>query len=184
MLGLAYGPTNAAGGSYPHFGVFSEVVSKIKSEYVEEPDMRNVTLGAVNGMLESIDPFASYLNAEQYKQYLKSKEGNAANVGLVLARRLGYVGVVDAIPGSPAAKAGLSTGDVLETIAGVGTRDMPLAYAELLLSGEPGTSVDLTVLRVRKGTEADKIALVRAPIAHPPVASRIVQPGVAYLQAS
>ncbi len=58
---------------YAHLGVYSEVLSRIKADYVEEPDMKAVTVGAINGMLESIDPYASYLNADQYKQYLKAR---------------------------------------------------------------------------------------------------------------
>jgi carboxyl-terminal processing protease len=131
LLGTALVPGRAAEDAYRHFAVFSEVISKIKSDYVQEPDMKNVALGALNGMLESLDPFASYLNAEQYKSYLKSKETKKGDVGLVLSRRVGYVSVVAAIPGSPADKLGLNTGDVLETIAVIGTRDMPLAYAEV-----------------------------------------------------
>ena len=121
---------------YKHFSVFSEVITRIKSDYVEEPDMKNVTLGALNGLLESIDPFASYLNADQYKQYQATKGAAKANVGLLLSRRFGYVSVVDSVPGSPAAKAGLHTGDMLETIKGISTRDMPLAFAEMLLMGD------------------------------------------------
>src|SRR6187551_3604029 len=103
--------------TYKHIGVFSDVVSRIKSEYVEEPDMKSVTLGALNGMLEAIDPFASYLNPDQYKEYLKNKDLKRADVGLIVSKKYGYlgeVGVVSAIPGSPAAKAGLSTGDMVE----------------------------------------------------------------------
>jgi carboxyl-terminal processing protease len=117
---------------YNNLGVYSEVLSKIKFDYVEEPDMKAVTLGAINGMLESIDPYASYLNADQYKQYQASKDKKKADVGLVLSKRFGYMGVVDALPGSPAGKAGMATGDVIESIANVSTRDMPLAFAELL----------------------------------------------------
>src|ERR1700690_2528770 len=96
---------------YAHLGIYSEVLSRIKADYVEEPDMKAVTVGAINGMLESIDPYASYLNADQYKQYLKSKEDpKKAEIGLILAKRLGYMSVEDAIPGSPAALAGLATG--------------------------------------------------------------------------
>src|SRR5579864_292067 len=84
---------------YTNLGVYSEVLSRIKADYVEEPDMKAVTLGAINGMLESIDPYASYLNADQYKQYLKAKDGpKKADVGLILAKRLGYMTVEDAIP--------------------------------------------------------------------------------------
>src|ERR1039458_10309800 len=67
-----------------HIGVFSEVVARIQREYVEEPDMRSVSLGALNGMLEAIDPFASYLNADQYRDYLKNKDVKRSDVGLIL----------------------------------------------------------------------------------------------------
>src|SRR5665213_2090006 len=77
---------------YAHLGVYSEVLSRIKADYVEEPDMKAVTVGAINGMLESIDPYASYLNADQYKQYLKAKDSpKKAGIGLILAKRLGYM---------------------------------------------------------------------------------------------
>jgi carboxyl-terminal processing protease len=158
---------------YSHLGVYSEVLSRIKADYVEEPDMKAVTVGAINGMLESIDPYASYLNADQYKQYLKSKEGpQKAGVGLVLAKRLGYMTVEDAIPGSPAALAGSATGDVIESINNVSTRDMPLAFAELLLQGDAGTSVELGVIRVRR-SEPSKMMVMRAPIAIPPISGKL-----------
>ena len=182
MLGTVLGRGNAAEDAYRHFAVFAEVISRIKSDYVEEPEMKNVTLGALNGMLESIDPYASYLSSDQYKQYLKSRESKKANVGLLLSRRFGYVGVINSIPGSPADVLGLTTGDVLETINDVSTRDMPLAYAEMLLEGEPGTKLELTVLRVRRGSEAQRIALVRAPVKYPPATVKQVSPDVAVLQ--
>jgi carboxyl-terminal processing protease len=166
---------------FKHLAVYSEVLSRIKSEYVEEPDMKSVTLGALNGLLESIDPFASYLNADQYKDYLKNKDAHKADVGLVLSKKFGYVGVVGAVPGSPAAKAGLSTGDMLETINGVATRDMPLAYASLLLEGNPDSSVELTVVRVRR-PEPQKIKLVRANWAYPSVAQKLMPDEVGYIQ--
>src|SRR6185437_16239394 len=106
---------------YGHLKVYTEVLQRIKMEYVEEPDMKSVTLGAVNGLLESVDPYASYLNADQYKQYVKSKDQTKAGVGLLLSKRFGYVNIVSAMPGSPAANAGLTTGDVIETINGVAT---------------------------------------------------------------
>ncbi|MBL8231979.1 MAG: PDZ domain-containing protein [Bryobacterales bacterium] len=167
MIGAVKGRSAPPEDPYKHLAVYTEVLSRIKSDYVEEPDMKNVTLGALNGLLESLDPYASYLSADQYKQYLKFKDTRKANVGLVLSKKFGYLNIVDAIPGSPAAKAGLATGDVLESIGGVTTRDMPLAYAEMLLQGDPGTSVELTVLRVRRGTEPQKVGLVRAAVALP-----------------
>src|ERR1051326_5077033 len=130
IFGAGYGRSAPADGPITHLGVYSEVLSRIQMDYVEEPDMKAVTMGAINGMLEALDPFASYLNAEQYKQYLAAKAGNKAGVGLFLSKRFGYMSVVDAVPGSPAAKAGLTTGDVIESINNVATRDMPLAFAE------------------------------------------------------
>lgn len=181
LLGGTLGKTNAAEDAYRHFAVFSEVLSYIKSSYVEEPDLKSVTLGALSGLLESIDPFASYLNADQYKSYLKTRETAKADVGLLLARRAGHVGVAAVLPGSPAARAGLDTYDVVEAINGVSTRDMPLAYADMLLQGDPGTSVELTVLRVRQGTESEKIPLVREPRKWPEPSARMVQEGIGYL---
>jgi carboxyl-terminal processing protease len=163
-----------------HIGVFSEVVARIQREYVEEPDMRSVSLGALDGMLEAIDPFASYLNADQYRDYLKNKDVKQAGVGLILSKRPGYVSVVDAIPGSPADKAGFATGDMIESIKGVATRDMPLAYADMLLQGEPGVDVDLSVVHVRQ-VEPQAVKLARANIALPAVDSTMLANKVGYI---
>jgi carboxyl-terminal processing protease len=181
LLGAVMAKSSPAGEPYRHLQVFSEVISRIKADYVEEPDMKNVTLGAVNGLLESLDPYASYLNPEQYKQYQK-KDHNKGSVGLLLSRRFGYVGVIDSIEGSPADKAGLGTGDMLETIGGVSTRDMPLAYAQLLLQGEPGTSVELTVLRVRK-PEPQPIKLTRTVLKFQPVTAKMLENGIGVVKA-
>ncbi len=167
-------------GVYRHIAVFTEVLTRIKSEYVEEPDMKNVTLGAMNGLLESIDPYASYLNAEQYKEYLKNYDSYRGDLGLVLAKKFGYITVVAAVPGSPAAKAGLTTGDMIETIKGVATRDMPLAYASLLLRGQPGSSVDISVLQRRP--DPHKLTLERTAIQYPAVADKMLQDGVGYIR--
>src|SRR6204780_3589 len=84
LFGAVRGRSASADGPYNQLGVYSEVLSRIKADYVEEPDMKAVTLGAINGMLESLDPYASYLNADQYKEYLKSKQSTKADVGVVL----------------------------------------------------------------------------------------------------
>jgi carboxyl-terminal processing protease len=172
LFGAVRGHSASPDNPYAQLGVYSEVLSRIKADYVEEPDINAVTLGAINGMLESIDPFASYLNADQYKQYQEAKRSPKADVGLLLSRRFGYMTVVDALPGSSAAKAGMTTGDVIETINNVSTRDMPLAFAEILLQGQAGTSVEMSVLRTRQ-TDPQKFSLVRSPTAFPPVTGQI-----------
>jgi carboxyl-terminal processing protease len=173
---------SASNNVYKHLSVYSEVLSRIKSEYVEEPDMSSVTLGAMNGLLESIDPYASYLNAGQYKDYLKNYDTYRGDLGMVLAKKFGYITIVSVIPGSPADKAGLTTNDFLESIKGIATRDMPLAYAKLLLKGEPGSTIDLSVLR--RKPEPQKLTMTRAIIALPPVESKMMQDDLGYIKVS
>ena len=165
---------------YKHLNVFSDVVAHIKKDYVEEPDMKAVTLGALNGMLEAVDPFASYLNADQYHDYLKNKDVKRPDVGIILSKKFGYLGVLDSIPGSPAAKAGLVTGDMIESIKGITTRDMPLEYARMILQGDLGEPVDLSVVRVRR-PEPATITLIRTNIVLPPVESKMLDEKTGYI---
>ncbi len=181
LMGAVLARTTSNEGAYRQLGVYADVLQRIKSDYVEEPDLKSVTLGAINGLLESIDPFASYLNAEQYKEYLKNKDAYKGGVGLILSKRFGYVGVVDAIPGSAAAKAGLTTGDMIESIRGIATRDMPLAYANMLLQGKPGTTVELSVMAVRH-PEPRKMTLTRGVVDYPRVTAKLMQDKVGYIQ--
>jgi carboxyl-terminal processing protease len=173
LFGAVRGRSAAPETPYTHLAVYEEVLSRIQTQYVEEPDMKSVTMGAINGMLEALDPFASYLNADQYKQYLAAKASPKAGTGLLLAKGLGLMIVADAVPGSSAAKAGLSTGDVVESINNISTRDMPLAFAEIILQGDPGTSVEMSVLRSNR-QEPQKTVLTRAAVVFPPVSARLV----------
>jgi carboxyl-terminal processing protease len=173
--------STASNNVYKHLSVYSEVLSRIKSEYVEEPDMSSVTLGAMTGMLESIDPYASYLNANQYKEYLKNFDTYKGGLGMVLAKKFGYITIVSVVPNSPADKAGLTTGDFIESVKGIATRDMPLAYANLLLRGEPGSTIDLSVLR--RKPEPQKLTMTRAVVAYPPVESKMLPGEIGYIKA-
>lgn len=181
LIGVVLGRgASSADDTLKHIGVFSDVVAKIKTDYVEEPDMKSVTLGALNGLLEAIDPFASYLNADQYKEYLKTKDVKRADTGLLLSKKFGYVGVVGAVPNSPAAKAGFSTGDMVESIKGIATRDMPLAYATMLLQGDAGSTVEISVVRVRH-PEPQTVKLSRAMVALPAIESKMLPGQVGYV---
>ncbi|MEO7650042.1 MAG: S41 family peptidase, partial [Bryobacteraceae bacterium] len=181
LLGAVLGKSASPDGPYRHLAVYTEVLSRIKSEYVEEPDMKSVTLGALNGMLESIDPFASYLNTEQYKEYLKKKDTLKGDVGLLLSKRSGYIGVVSALPGSAAAQAGIAAGDFIETIKTISTRDMPLAYAELLLRGDVGTPVDISIFKARR-PDPQKLTLTRGAITYPAVVSQMMPDHIGYIR--
>src|SRR5689334_11423923 len=93
-------------GAYRELGVFSEVLSRIQKEYVEEPNSTAVTDGALHGLLESLDADSSYMTPAEYKQYRQHKDGRAS-IGAAISKRFGYAAVVSVIPGGPADKAGI-----------------------------------------------------------------------------
>ena len=79
--------------TYRNLGVYSEVLSRIKSDYVTEPDLRKVTKGAIRGLLEALDPYSTYFTPKEYQEYLKHPGAGPANVGIFLAKRLGFATV-------------------------------------------------------------------------------------------
>ncbi len=181
VIGGLLGKSSRSDGAYRQLAVYSEVVSRIKSDYVEEPDMKSVTAGALHGLLESLDPFSSYLSPGQYQEYQKRKSNGRADLGLVLSKRFGYIAIISVIPGGPAAKASLQSGDIIEALNGVSTRDTSLEEARNIMSGQPGTLVNLSVVRYRGG-EPQKMAVKREVVSIPPIAVRMIEPGVGYLK--
>jgi carboxyl-terminal processing protease len=151
-----------------HIGVYSEVLYRVRAEYVEEPNMSMVTNGALHGLLESLDADSSYLTPAEYKVFKQKKNEGKANIGATISKRFGYAAVVSVIPGGPADKAGLTGGDIIETVEGLSTHDLSLAGVKNHLSGEPGSRLDLTIIRTRK-IEPQKITVVRDMISLPAV---------------
>src|ERR1700689_319673 len=95
--------------------VYSEVLEHIQSDYVDDPNMHQVTSGALHGLLDSLDPQSGYMSPLEYNDYKERKAKDAkAESGLVLTKRFGYIGVISVFPDSPAQKAGLHLGDVIE----------------------------------------------------------------------
>jgi len=136
--------------------VYSEVIDKIQQDYVDVPNMHAVTNGSLHGLLDSLDPQSAYLSPLEYKDYKEKTASNPpAESGLALTRRFGYIGVVAVIPDSPAAKIGLRIGDILEKIASFTTSQMAIDQAQLLLKGQPGTTVPLSVIRRGKAEPQD-----------------------------
>jgi carboxyl-terminal processing protease len=154
-------------GAYRQINVYSEVLRHIQTDYVEQPNITLVTNGALRGLLESLDADSSYLTPEDYKAY-KADKGGKAQVGINVSKRYGYASVVSVVPGSPADKANISDGDIIEAIGPADTRDISLAMIQLLLEGQPGTELTLSVVRPRKSAP-DKIVLTRTMPALPPV---------------
>jgi carboxyl-terminal processing protease len=162
--------------------VYSEVLSHVQRDYVDQPNIRQVTSGALHGLLDSLDPQSSYMSALEYKDYKeRSAEPAKAGAGLALTKRFGYISVISTLPDSPAQKAGLRLGDVIEKIAGFTTSQMGVDQAEILLSGEPGTVVKLSVIR-RGKTEPKAIDLVLAKLPAPKLVEDRIAGDVAYLR--
>ena len=102
--------------------VYGEVLDRVQREYVDEPNLHQVTSGALHGLFDSLDPQSSYLSPLEYTDYKeKSAVTPKAEAGLALTKRFGYISVISALPDSPGQKAGLQLGDVLEKIAGFTT---------------------------------------------------------------
>jgi len=147
-------------------GVYEEVLHKIQTDYVTDPNIQNVTTGALHGMLESLDPDSSYLTPADYANYLQHEHEGVAQVGMDVSKRYGYGSVISVIPGSPADKAHIEDGDLIESIGGHSTREMSVAMIRLLLEGKPGTSVTFELVRHLK-PEPDEVALTRAAVTPP-----------------
>src|SRR5436853_5616239 len=103
-------------GAYRQLQVYSEVLSRVRSEYVEEPNIPLVTDGALHGLLESLDANSSYLTSAEYKDYKAHSASAKADIGAAVSKRFGYASVIAVIPGGPADKAGLLAADILEAI--------------------------------------------------------------------
>jgi carboxyl-terminal processing protease len=160
-------------GAYRQINVYSEVLRHIQTDYVEQPNITAVTNGALRGLLESLDADSSYLTPEDYKAYKAEKAGKA-QVGINVSKRYGYASVVSVVPGSPADKANISDGDIIEAIGSADTRDISLAMIQLLLEGQPGSELTLSVVRPRKSAP-DKIVLTRVATSLPPVAETMYE---------
>jgi carboxyl-terminal processing protease len=173
--------SNEGDGAYRQLQVYSEVLSRVRSEYVEEPNIPEVTNGALHGLLESLDSNSSYLSAAEYKDYKSHKTDAKGDIGAAVSKRFGYASVISVIPGSPADKAGLQDTDIIEAIGGKSTREMSLAEIHNLLSGEPGSNVTLSVVRARKA-EPQKTVITRDIVVVPAVVEKTVEPGIAEIK--
>ncbi|HVO82474.1 MAG TPA: S41 family peptidase [Terriglobales bacterium] len=167
-------------GAYRQLQVYSEVLSRVRSEYVEEPNIPVVTDGALHGLLESLDANSSYLSPAEYKDYKSHKTEAKGDIGAAISKRFGYAAVVAVIPGGPADKAGLESTDILEAIEGKSSREMSLAEIRDLLAGQPGSNVTVEVVRARRA-EPQKIVITRDVVNIPPVTDKIMEDGIAYV---
>ncbi len=168
-------------GAYRQLQVYSEVLSRVRGDYVEEPNIPAVTDGALHGLLESLDSNSSFLSPAEYKEYKSHKSEGSADIGAAVSKRFGYAAVVSVLPGGPADKAGLQGTDIIEAIEGHSTREMSLAEVHNLLAGQPGSNVMVSVVRSRRA-QPDKIVITREVAAIPPVSDKMLEDGIAEIR--
>ena len=158
-------------GAYRQMRVYAEVLKKVQTDYVTEPNINDVTTGALHGLLESLDSDSSYLTPAEYKIYKERPTTGVAQVGINVSKRYGYATVVSVTPGSPADHEHIADGDVIESIGEQSTRELSLAVIRLMLDGKPGTQVTISLVRPRK-PDPDKLTLTRALSAPAPMAEQ------------
>jgi len=164
--------------------VYSEVLDHIQRDYVDDPNLHKVTAGALHGLLDSLDPQSGYMSPLEYADYKeRSSKPGEAGAGLALTKRFGYISVITALPDSPGQKAGLELGDLIEKIADFTTGQMSVDQAQTLLSGAPGTTVKLSVIR-RGKTEPQDVTITLAKMPAAKLVEDKLLGNIAYLRVS
>lgn len=185
IIGGMLGRVSAQNGSYQQLSIFTEVLSRIQSDYVDEPNLKNAVDGAIRGLVESIDPYGGYLTPKDvtfYKDY-SANPLKIPGIGATLAKppRLGYPVIVAIIPGGSAAKANLNSGDIIESIDGLTTRELNLVQIHSLLSAPTNKPAVLSVIRSRRA-EPEMVSVNREIIQPPPVEARMLEDNIAYVK--
>ena len=180
IVGGFLGKVIAREETFPQLKIFGDVVDMISSSYVEEVNMDKVMVGAMKGLADNLDPDSAYLSQAQVKQLESGAPLPTGSVGLELTRQY-YLRVIAARDNSPAAKAGLRTGDYIRLIDNTPTREMSVWEGMRALRGAPGSKVKLTVIR---GNAADPhvVDLTRETEPASQVSTRIAAPGIGYLR--
>lgn len=151
--------------------IVESVLQHIQNDYVDDPNMDKVRVGGLRGLAQGLDPYSSYLTVDEVKNFEPGKASNRAGIGAEFSQISRYLYVISAVKGSPADKAGLKAGDVIEYVDNKATQDISLYDAQQLIAGEPGTSVSLRVLR--SGEKPQTIKVVRAPYKAPSPEARL-----------
>ena len=196
LLGAAAGLAGAVGGTvlagrdggddslpWDDVRLLTEVLERVRQEYVEPVDDHRLMENAVRGMVTNLDSHSQYLDADEYEEIRISTTGNYSGVGLEVNMKDGKLLVVAPIEGTPADKAGIHSGDVIVSIDGLTVSDDNVTDAILRLRGEAGTRVNITVSRTG---EAQPLSfdLVRSNVQVHSVRARMLEPGIGYLRIS
>ncbi len=161
-------PVNDAGAQ---LRIVESVLQHIQNDYVDDPNMEKVRVGALRGLANGLDPYSSFLTADQVREYQAGKSTSTTGIGAEFSQVSGFLYVISVIKGGPAEKAGLRSGDVIEYIDTKASRDVSLYDAKGLVAGQPGTTVALRVLR--PGEKPQTIKITRGTYTVPKAESRM-----------
>jgi len=186
VLTLSIGGSVASKGAdgsatYEQLKLFTEVLSIVQSQYVDEVPPKELIYSAIKGTLRGLDPHSSFLDPDSYREMQVETTGSFGGLGIEITLRDDILTVVSPIDGTPAYRAGLQTGDRIVKIDGLSTKDMQLQDAVKRMRGRPGTKVTITV--VREGwTEPKDVEIVREQIRVHSVRTADLGGGVAYVK--
>ena len=166
---------------YQKIDLFSEVLEKIQNEYVDEIDQVDVMDSAINGVLQSLDPYSAYMSPEIYKEMLTETSGEFGGLGIEITMEAGVVKVITPIDNTPATRAGIKAGDYIVRINGEQVQGKTLMESVNLMRGPVGTEIEITIRR--KGLKKAKIfKIVREIIEIKSVISELKNNEVGYLR--
>ncbi len=178
---LSLGSMKAEGEGYEDLKVFTEVLSIVKKNYVEDVKMKDMVYGAIKGMLNSLDPHSGFMPPEAYKEMQIETRGEFGGVGIQIGIKEGVLTVIAPIEDTPAYKAGIKAGDKIIKINGELTRDMGLQDAVNKMRGQKGTSVIITVIR-EGWKEMQDFTIVRDVIKVKSVKSKVIDDSIGYVK--
>ncbi len=162
---------------------FTDVFSRIKENYVEEVSDEELLNYAIEGMLGGLDPHSAYLDPSEFQELRIGTEGEFGGLGIEVTMEDGFVRVVAPIDDTPAQRAGVQAGDLIVRLNDEPVKGMSLNEAVQVMRGEPGTAIDLTI--VREGREQPLVVTIeRDTIEVESVNARMLEPGYGYLRVS
>ena len=180
VLGGMMGKASGGDQTFQHLRVFEDVVSLILNNYVEDAKVDKVMEGAMRGLADGLDPDSAYLTAAEVKSIEPGEKLPGGDVGIELTRQY-HLRIIAARDDSPAAKAGLQTGDYVRAIDGKAARDLSVFEGMRLLRGAPGTKVTLTIIR-GNAAEPRQIELVREKTPGAVVTGKMLPDGLGYIR--
>ena len=166
---------------YEKIDLFSEVLEKINDEYVDEIDQSEIMDSAINGVLQSLDPYSSYMNPEIFKEMQTETSGEFGGLGIEVTMEAGVVKVITPIDDTPASKAGVKAGDYIVRIDGEQVQGKSLMEAVNLMRGPVDSYIEITIRR--KGSAKAKIFKIKREIIEiKSVAAKLIENEIGYLR--